>query len=87
MLAGCGSSSSDSANSGSSAGTTSESGTSGDSSADSTSGDSGAAADGDLLVYGIYKSGDQAWFINEGAAAQARVEEAWRNLHLCRTPR
>lgn len=75
MLAGCGSSSSDSANSGSSAGTTSESGTSGDSSADSTSGDSGAAADGDLLVYGIYKSGDQAWFINEGAAAQARVEE------------
>ena len=76
MLAGCGSSSSDSANSGSSAGTTSESGTSGDSSADSTSGDSGeAAADGDLLVYGIYKSGDQAWFINEGAAAQAAVEE------------
>ena len=31
-------------------------------------------ADGDLLVYGIYKAGDQTWFIDEGAAAQAAVE-------------
>jgi L-arabinose transport system substrate-binding protein len=35
-----------------------------------------SAADGDLLVYGIYKSGDQTWFIDEGAAAQAAVEAA-----------
>ncbi len=31
-------------------------------------------ASGDLVVYGIYKAGDQAWFIDEGAAAQAAVE-------------
>lgn len=30
----------------------------------------------DLLVYGIYKAGDQTWFIDEGAAAQKAVEEA-----------
>jgi L-arabinose transport system substrate-binding protein len=36
-----------------------------------------ASADEDsLLVYGIYKSGDQTWFIDEGAAAQAAVEAA-----------
>ena len=29
-----------------------------------------------LVVYGIYKAGDQTWFIDEGAAAQAAVEEA-----------
>ncbi len=29
-----------------------------------------------LLVYGIYKAGDQTWFIEEGAAAQKAVEEA-----------
>lgn len=34
------------------------------------------AAAGDLLVYGIYKAGDQTWFIDEGAAAQAAVEAA-----------
>ncbi len=32
--------------------------------------------DGKLLIYGIYKSGDQTWFLNEGAAAQAAVEAA-----------
>ena len=32
--------------------------------------------DGQLIVYGIYKSGDQEWFINEGAAARATVEAA-----------
>ena len=30
----------------------------------------------DLVVYGIYKAGDQTWFIDEGAAAQKAVEEA-----------
>lgn len=35
-----------------------------------------AAGDEKLLVYGIYKAGDQTWFIDEGAAAQAAVEEA-----------
>lgn len=33
-------------------------------------------ADSDLLIYGIYKAGDQTWFIDEGAAAQKAVEEA-----------
>lgn len=33
-------------------------------------GDSGKAG----VVYGIYKAGDQTWFIDEGAAAQAAVE-------------
>ncbi|MFV0520533.1 MAG: arabinose ABC transporter substrate-binding protein [Lachnospirales bacterium] len=30
----------------------------------------------DLVVYGIYKAGDQTWFIDEGAAAQKAVEDA-----------
>ncbi len=29
-----------------------------------------------LVVYGIYKAGDQTWFIGEGAVAQKAVEEA-----------
>lgn len=29
-----------------------------------------------LVVYGIYKAGDQTWFIDEGAATQKAVEEA-----------
>ena len=32
--------------------------------------------DGKLVVYGIYKAGDQTWFINEGDAARKTVEEA-----------
>lgn len=32
------------------------------------------SAGSDLVVYGIYKAGDQTWFIDEGAAAQAAVE-------------
>ena len=32
--------------------------------------------DGKLIVYGIYKAGDQTWFINEGDAARKTVEEA-----------
>lgn len=32
--------------------------------------------DGKLIVYGIYKSGDQTWFLNEGAAAKETVEAA-----------
>lgn len=36
-----------------------------------------ASAEGDkMVVYGIYKAGDQTWFIDEGAAAQKAVEEA-----------
>lgn len=27
------------------------------------------------VIYGIYKAGDQTWFIDEGAAAKAKVEE------------
>lgn len=33
-------------------------------------------ASGDLVVYGIYKAGDQTWFIDEGAAAEAAVKAA-----------
>ncbi|MDO4620932.1 MAG: arabinose ABC transporter substrate-binding protein [Lachnospiraceae bacterium] len=33
------------------------------------------ADDEKLVVYGIYKAGDQSWFIDEGAAAKAAVEE------------
>ncbi len=33
-----------------------------------------ALADEDLLVYGIYKAGDQTWFIDEGEAAKNAVE-------------
>ena len=32
--------------------------------------------DGKLVIYGIYKSGDQTWFLNEGAAAEALVKSA-----------
>ena len=35
-----------------------------------------SAEEDKLLVYGIYKAGDQTWFIDEGAAAQKAVEEA-----------
>lgn len=35
-----------------------------------------AEASGDLVVYGIYKAGDQTWFIDEGDAAKAAVEAA-----------
>lgn len=38
--------------------------------------ESASAPAGDLLVYGIYKAGDQTWFIDGGAAAQAAVEAA-----------
>lgn len=33
------------------------------------------AEDEKLVVYGIYKAGDQTWFIDEGAAAQKAVED------------
>lgn len=35
-----------------------------------------SVANGDLLVYGIYKAGDQTWFIDEGEAAKNAVEAA-----------
>ncbi|NLK27587.1 MAG: substrate-binding domain-containing protein [Clostridiales bacterium] len=31
--------------------------------------------DGKLLIYGIYKAGDQTWFIDEGEAARKKTEE------------
>ena len=34
------------------------------------------ADDASLNIYGIYKAGDQTWFIDEGAAAQKAVEAA-----------
>ena len=33
-------------------------------------------ANSDLLIYGIYKAGDQTWFLDEGDAAKAAVEAA-----------
>lgn len=36
----------------------------------------GQASNGKLKVYGIYKAGDQTWFIDEGAAAKKAVEAA-----------
>ncbi len=39
---------------------------------ESTAGESAVSEKG--VVYGIYKAGDQTWFIDEGAAAQAAVE-------------
>lgn len=42
-----------------------------------------AKADGDFLVYGIYKAGDQSWFINEGDAAKKRVEELGGQFVYC----
>ena len=35
-----------------------------------------SAEDNKLVVYGIYKAGDQTWFIDEGAAAKKAVEAA-----------
>ena len=43
---------------------------------DTTAADTAAAFDEKLVVYGIYKAGDQTWFIDEGAAAQKAVEAA-----------
>lgn len=43
----------------------------------SKSGDAGEAKKSDkLVVYGIYKAGDQTWFIDEGEAAKKAVEDA-----------
>ena len=68
MMAGCGSSE----EKGGAAGTSGSTTTSGS----SESGGGEANADGDLLIYGIYKSGDQTWFLDEGDAAKAAVEAA-----------
>lgn len=68
MLAACGDSKEDGGAS------TDSKGSSADVSASSGGGESGA--DGDLLIYGIYKSGDQTWFLDEGDAAKAAVEAA-----------
>ena len=69
MLAACG----DSVN-GESSDTSTTSG-SGDT-ADTSASSGGGEADGDLVIYGIYKSGDQTWFLDEGDAAKAAVEAA-----------
>ena len=41
--------------------------------ADTAAADAGSSEKG--VIYGIYKAGDQTWFIDEGAAAQKKVEE------------
>lgn len=40
------------------------------------SADSGGGESDKLLVYGIYKAGDQTWFIDEGKAAEKAVKDA-----------
>lgn len=76
MFAGCGTDSQQASTS--NLGTRGES--IGDSSSDastaSTVSGQGEKKDGKLLVYGIYKAGDQTWFIDEGEAAKAAVEAA-----------
>ena len=49
-----------------------------DTPADDTPSDTPAidAGDRELLIYGIYKAGDQTWFIDEGEASQRVVENA-----------
>lgn len=44
--------------------------------ATATTSTAAAQSNGKLKVYGIYKAGDQTWFINEGAAAKKAVEAA-----------
>lgn len=41
-----------------------------------SSANNSASSSDELLVYGIYKAGDQTWFIDEGASAQKAVEDA-----------
>jgi L-arabinose transport system substrate-binding protein len=59
-------------------GTTSEgSGSSGSATGEKTEApDQSEGTKGDLLVYGIYKAGDQTWFIDEGEAAEKAVKDA-----------
>ena len=47
----------------------------GSKSASSTGDAKKPAKDGKLTIYGIYKAGDQTWFIDEGNAAKAKTEE------------
>ena len=35
-----------------------------------------AVAESKGMIYGIYKAGDQTWFIDEGAAAEAAAKAA-----------
>jgi L-arabinose transport system substrate-binding protein len=49
---------------------------SGSAAATSTASTAAGASNGKLKVYGIYKAGDQTWFIDEGAAAKKAVEAA-----------
>lgn len=74
-LAGCGGNKAETTTAAPAADTTaaaSEAAGSSEAAADTTA----AASDEKLVVYGIYKAGDQTWFIDEGAAAQKAVEAA-----------
>lgn len=74
MLAGCGGDSKPASTSASSAKSDADSSSGGSSASGESS--EGEKKDGKLLVYGIYKAGDQTWFIDEGEAAKAAVEAA-----------
>ena len=71
MLAGCSSGETPAATDDAAATETEDTAATDDAAAEDT-----AAASGDLLVYGIYKAGDQTWFLDEGDAAKAAVEAA-----------
>ena len=46
-----------------------------DDNANKTESEAPASKDDKLVIYGIYKAGDQTWFIDEGNAAKAKAEE------------
>ena len=75
-LAGCGGGAAETTTAASAAATTAGATEAAAPVADTTAADTAAASDEKLVVYGIYKAGDQTWFIDEGAAAQKAVEAA-----------
>lgn len=46
-----------------------------DDNANKTESEAPGSKDDKLVIYGIYKAGDQTWFIDEGDAAKAKAEE------------
>lgn len=46
-----------------------------DDNSNKTESEAPGSKDDKLVIYGIYKAGDQTWFIDEGNAAKAKAEE------------
>lgn len=75
MLTGCGGGESETTASESSTAETTEAAETAEAGSEEAA-DAGEASGEKLVVYGIYKAGDQTWFIDEGNAAQKAVEAA-----------